>query len=568
MDATTPKDHQQPRNDTQQPEPQSTKCREYTDRFFCDTFKENDIERSLLERFLQDSEEDIPSWSTDVITDFCCSNEDSEPVRSPEIKLNDCEHGTNKSRSYPEVLSRVQAHQSLSVGRFCETNKPNADRRKLRINNIDPESLRIVAETAHCHQVEPLRDAFSKHISYKTSLKVVEPPDGFLRTRLELNIPYLALRTVPKRHCHQLLGAGNSPLSPWSEFPFLTRNTLVEHGSKQSVRVIYRGHISIMMCHWDDTKWTAYGLSKPVPGGENGDEDDDDDDDDDEDELVLRSDILAPDGPYCDLENIWNFKIYFLRIAAMWITLVWKEYERLVRTLEDGEQDWEMGTRHLGANNIREQLDITTATMKLLRRIKKQMCPAIRAWTAFFEPGGGIEFFKDLEDRGSIVSLRDIKHALSELIELEHALLFMSSSWQESAAILNLQLVSESKDLVHQTHRLHERTSLINDDIQKLQRKSTNAAENTTLITRLNVVVILITTPFILALQYFGTEKPIFTKFDRSPKNFFIALCVLGSALPLLTYIFTRLDIAQKRFFAKKKKNITGVDATEDLTVP
>lgn len=74
--------------------------------------------------------------------------------------------------------------------------------------------------------------------------------------------------------------------------------------------------------------------------------------------------------------------------------------------------------------------------------------------------------------------------------------------------------------------------------------------------------MIFVTTPFILALQYFGTEKPIFPKFDKSPKNFFIALCVLGSVLPLLTWIFTRLDTAQKHFFAKKKKDITGVDAT------
>lgn len=75
--------------------------------------------------------------------------------------------------------------------------------------------------------------------------------------------------------------------------------------------------------------------------------------------------------------------------------------------------------------------------MTLLRRIKEQMCPAIRALSTFFEPGEGIESFKDLEDRISMVSLRDIKHALSGLIELEHKLSSMSSSWQESATIVS-----------------------------------------------------------------------------------------------------------------------------------
>lgn len=351
MDVTTPNEDQKSRNGIQQPEPQSTTCREYKDRPLSLKSEEIEIKRSLLDLFLQISDDDIPSWSTDVITQFCRFNRSSESAQRSEIKLNDCEHGTNKSRFYSEILDPAQARKSLCVDRFCDSSEPNADRRKLRINNIDPASLLAVAETAHYAQVEPLSDAFSKHISQKTSFKVVERLDGFSRTRLELHLPYLALRTVRERLSHLLPGTGSSPLSPWSEFPFLMRNSLLEHGSKQSVPVIYQGHISIIVCNWDDTKWTAYGFSKPVlphvanqdqsgGGGNEDEEDDDDEDDDDDDELIPRSDILAPDSPVCNLENIWNFKIYFLRISAMWITLVWKEYERLVRTLEDGVQDW------------------------------------------------------------------------------------------------------------------------------------------------------------------------------------------------------------------------------------
>lgn len=53
--------------------------------------------------------------------------------------------------------------------------------------------------------------------------------------------------------------------------------------------------------------------------------------------------------------------------------------------------------------------------------------------------------------------------------------------------------------------------------------------------TRINVQMFLITTPFILALQYFGAEKDIFS-FDRNPRTFSYAICVLFCVLPLLTY--------------------------------
>lgn len=98
-----------------------------------------------------------------------------------------------------------------------------------------------------------------------------------------------------------------------------------------------------------------------------------------------------------------------------------------------------MGTHHLETRSITEKLHTTVTTMNLLRRMRGQICPATRAWTSFLSPGGGIEFFRTLEDRVSTVSIRDIKKALDKLVELESVLLSMSDSWQESATIVSLQ---------------------------------------------------------------------------------------------------------------------------------
>jgi hypothetical protein len=48
-----------------------------------------------------------------------------------------------------------------------------------------------------------------------------------------------------------------------------------------------------------------------------------------------------------------------------------------------------------------------------------------------------------------------------------------------------------------------------------------------------------LTTPCLVVLQYFGAERPIFTSFDRNPRNFAISLCVLTFALLILTSAFS-----------------------------
>lgn len=64
----------------------------------------------------------------------------------------------------------------------------------------------------------------------------------------------------------------------------------------------------------------------------------------------------------------------------------------------------------------------------------------------------------------------------------------------------------------------------------------------------------LVTTPFVLALQYFGAEKDIFS-FERNPRTFSYAICILFCALPILTYglsmLNQRWDEFSKRFFGK-----------------
>lgn len=71
----------------------------------------------------------------------------------------------------------------------------------------------------------------------------------------------------------------------------------------------------------------------------------------------------------------------------------------------------------------------------------------------------------------------------------------------------------------------------------KLNKRTTDiaavtlrAAADTSRITHMSVYLVIATSPFIIALQYFTSEQPLFS-FERSPRTFFISVTVL---IPLL----------------------------------
>jgi hypothetical protein len=99
----------------------------------------------------------------------------------------------------------------------------------------------------------------------------------------------------------------------------------------------------------------------------------------------------------------------------------------------------------------------------------------------------------------------------------------------------------ESQALSRDSHRVNLETNTITRETAELNRQSTIAAVDSSRTTRINVQLFLITTPFILALQYFGAEKDIFS-FDRNPRTFSYTICVLFCALPILTYALSLVN--------------------------
>jgi hypothetical protein len=135
-------------------------------------------------------------------------------------------------------------------------------------------------------------------------------------------------------------------------------------------------------------------------------------------------------------------------------------------------------------------------------------------------------------------------------------------------------LQRESYKLQHQAYMLNFEANSISRKTRMLNRDSTLAAQITSSTTRMNLLMIWvssfdtllsamddaknlaqITAPCILVLQYFGADQPIFHSFERSPRNFAISLCVLALVFPLFTWICHCIYSLSERLVRKTKRD-------------
>lgn len=120
------------------------------------------------------------------------------------------------------------------------------------------------------------------------------------------------------------------------------------------------------------------------------------------------------------------------------------------------------------------------------------------------------------------------------------------------------------------THELTKVSLATSRHMSELNRKSTRAAVASSRATRINVQLFLVgaqirfrlssitdllqvTTPFVIALQYFGAEHDIFA-FERTSATFVYALCILFCGIPVLVYALGVLNDALPNLFKSIKQ--------------
>ncbi|CAN9416424.1 unnamed protein product [Alternaria alternata] len=538
----------------------------------------------LVLKILEGSEGEYAVWEEKVLNKFFMRNRDRE-TETPEIDawawVCDLKIGAGRSRDYERSFNADGLYEVLKESRFDHHTLEDVDQRMIYISKLTPEFVGSLTKTVWTAEVEVLRDAVCKHIAMETSLRVHVPIMGFPTYRLEFHIAHLLLRKSPEivglAGGHEEDGKTGSLL----DLAFLE---LGDSDGKVAPHSIYQGHMSVVICGWSNLQWTGYAFTKA-----------DNDGLDEEDQEDLKGHFLTslygfdfglPRGS----ANCWDARRYWLRLVAHRCQYVLREWLYLVRTIEEGVELWKeedpcssnTGKPDLQADEIQRSLNKTLQIMQLLRRLRDELSTTLRVYNRFDKPGGDRCYFSDITDCSSVQN--SIVESFEKLTDLSLRLRSLDDSCKRFATHLGRILDLESNRLSAQSnklsqeanehqqashrlsermHKMNEETSILNKEMRKLNERSTEAAcmsqteaMKTSRSTRVNVELLLLTTPFGIVLQYFGSEQEIFS-FNRNPKTFVLATIVLMLVLRLLTLSLEYGGVLFKLIYRKRSNRST-----------
>ncbi|OCK74043.1 hypothetical protein K432DRAFT_311503 [Lepidopterella palustris CBS 459.81] len=296
----------------------------------------NDADGDDIRLFVQDFEDSVPSCIVEEVTQFC-----------QDARLEDLISGTGTAgqrrvawlddrsfsslmssgsiREYKNRLTATELYHHLKVKRFGNPDMPDAERRLVYIADLDPYYIFALAETAKFCQIAVLRDSIWKHIAFQTSITVQIPARGFSSFRLELHLPYFALRLSRHRgHSHKQ--EYSNPMREWTDLSFL--KIWAPKSQAQTTYRMYEAHISFVIYGSDERRWVAYAFVDTAFNEANLEN---------EEEFphgAIQEDPIASNGKLDANLPVWNPREYFLMIFNIRIAQVLKESQYLVQAVE------------------------------------------------------------------------------------------------------------------------------------------------------------------------------------------------------------------------------------------
>jgi hypothetical protein len=255
------------------------------------------------------------------------------------------------------------------------------------ISQLTPDYIAALAETVSDLQVDALRDAVAKHLSFSTSIRVHMPVRclpwymallilhylqfatdsshvnqfGYRTFRLEFHLPYLELRQLDDCTIDAVTPIHHRPATVLSDLSFLNLESTEEGTSHYCLQ---KSHVSIVICGSDNLQWVGYAFKNSADdideeedesdvnetdgdedtyedGDEDGDMDQDPDEDEDEDENEgggdYQADLFASEDSYRVLDaNIptCDAREYWLCVVDLRLRLIVDKWEYVVHKVE------------------------------------------------------------------------------------------------------------------------------------------------------------------------------------------------------------------------------------------
>ncbi|KAE9366797.1 hypothetical protein N431DRAFT_417671 [Stipitochalara longipes BDJ] len=490
-----------------------------------------------LESFLQTGDSSSPCEADEVIR-YCDGG----------LKLHAVENGTGEAgirraawvddRNSPHLtgmgnvrlcgkwLTATGLWRYLRQPQYKLENQPDAERRLIYISDLTPEMIHALADTAPALQVPALRDAISKHVSFRSSIRVQSPSDGFPSFQLEFHLPFFALRKVTQSESTTPTICG-TPLRNRENLNLLTRDKIGPEG--QESFLLHEAQISCVLHGFDEWQWITYCFEDAQHEDE-GDEVVDRELDEevtfgeeDEDPISCRLVHLDTQHP------IWRPRQYFLKSFETKIKKFWDEWHALVHRLEIDRSEYIRLHPFASAKNsgyptgTAEEMSTafhwTRQRMDLVTKLLCMLSGTIHEWHAFISPDGDVGYFSDLdvfpsnsqefrryEHAGQ--SLRSIKQTFGKLEKDQQKLVSLKESLARDFSMLKILLSLEGNA----------------------------ATENSAFIARFTTWVLY---PFFLAAGMFSMQ-PTVIPFELKFRSFVFSMLMLTLAMFVIQYLMKR----------------------------
>lgn len=492
-------------------------------------------------------------------------------------------------------LTPLKLHSALVKPRVGHSNEPNADRRLLHIEDLNPYFILVLAMTAPHDHVIPLRNAIWRHLAWKTALRVIISSGGFASYTLELNLPYLALRRY--RSPPSWTSTSNRPRRRFHNLKSF--NLFGLHTSKDDICGAIERHSSITITGSSNQQYTCYGFfdkRDPQEIEEKLEEDDDDeteeteeeDDDGENDEETGEEedieDLIASIGHAQEEYVLANGDLndarsYFLQILYCRSKQVCLEWQYLIRKIERGIENWKDDHPFGFSTDPEKAISWYTEAIRFLEVMGACLSNTTEVWIRFDSPTGSIGCFSGLQ-KGDQERIRHIRGTFGDMIDLNNELtqirLQLRNFCEGAAQMLHLHLTYENKRvsitnqiLTRDALNLNRRTFDLNAVASDLNHNTNEVAQKNHGLSLITFMMSQLYVPIALAIAFFGSEREILP-FARTPRNFFgavLVMFILANAVVAVIFVAGR-STRVRNTLKRLNRVLLHTKNTEDQITP
>ncbi|KAF2740545.1 hypothetical protein EJ04DRAFT_213307 [Polyplosphaeria fusca] len=401
--------------------------------------------------------------------------------------------------------------------------------------------------------------------------------------RLELHLPYFALRRTLPQHQH-LLGSrvGHGKLRKPVDVSFLGNPDSKNDSGHWN---IHHARFSLVVAGPNCFKWNAYAFvdtrfNETSRDDEDGDQPQTGQEEDSRDSYGMQEDPIASDGEGEGATvdagmPIWDPRAYFLRNIGYRSQQAYEEWDHIFRHLDERIQQHDENHPHalchqvydIDPNESQVEFAWTVRTMNVLRMLRGNLKTATSAFDRFCAPDGDINYFIDLMEPRARSWLEEVRDYTGQLTDLVQKFFDLDESLRERCRHLELRMSVDSNRLSLESNKLSLQSNKLSSEGHALNLSAHSLTLEAKQLTRetyqvnlemsevayenqrtnyLSLSMNQIWLPISIAIAYFGTPQETFP-FKRTPAMMLV--CVVGIMIGANLFVLLLIRMRHTKWY-------------------